>query len=127
MLLKPTTSIRFEPEDREGFRRWHGHPALFFLGAPSEFAPGKQARILQAVREAAKKSQGYRGVRWRDLGVSQVRREESATVTLPGGRQAVYKLSAVWSVEDEPYWGISQSSQTTEEDFLALEMAYATF
>ena len=94
-LLRPVTSVSFEPADPEGFRKWQGHPALLFLGAPSEFAPENQARFLQKVRQQARMAGGYYRVRHSQIGLYMIKREECAT-----DREGnTYRLTSTW-VED---------------------------
>ena len=106
-LLRPETRVTFEPPDEQGFRRWQGHPALFFLGAPSEFAPTMQARMLARIRQRARMAQGYRGVRHQQIGVNQVKREEMAV--LPDG--TIYRMSSTWVEDAEATVSHSRSTQ----------------
>ena len=107
-MMRPVTNVTFEAPDRDGYRRWQGNPALFFLGAPSEFAPHAQGRILQRLRHRAKLCQGYQGIRHRDLGIYMIRRDERAV--LPNG--TTYELSATWVENPDATIRKDRSTQT---------------
>ena len=107
--MKPVTSVHFEPKDSDGFRKWQGNPALFFLGAPSEFAPTMQGQILRRLRAEAKLTQNYRGVRHHRLGVYAVKRQERAI--LPDG--TIYEMSSTWVEEPAATVRKSTHTQTT--------------
>ena len=85
-------SLKMPPQD---FRSLQNDPALFFLGAPSHYLPGFQARQLERIRERARRGQAYLGVRHAPAGVHSIRREERAI--LPDG--TIYECQATW-IED---------------------------
>ena len=111
-MMRPVTNVTFEAPDQDGYQRWQGNPALFFLGAPSEFAPHAQGRILQRLRHRAKLRQGYQGIRHRDLGIYMIRRDERAV--LPNG--TTYELSATWVENPDATIRKDRSTQTDEDD-----------
>ena len=111
-MLRPVTNVTFEAPDEFGFRKWQGHPALFFLGAPSEFNPSMQGRIMRRFRHRAQLTQGYEGVRHQDLGLFMVLRQERAT--LPDGTR--YECEATWVENPRAKEFKTKSTQYDEDD-----------
>ena len=111
-LMRSITTIRYEPRHPDGFIIHQNNPALFFLGAPSQFYPNFQARQLSHIRELARRTGQYLGVRHVPAGLSSVRREEMAI--LPDG--TIYKMGATWTenVKDLPVTSRSKYCQVVD-------------
>ena len=82
----------------QDYRPLQNDPAFFFLGAPSHYVPGFQARQLAHIRERARNSQSYLGVRHVPHGVQAIKREEKAI--LPDG--TIYFCAATWDEGASP-------------------------
>ena len=97
-------SLKMPPQD---FRSLQNDPALFFLGAPSHYLPGFQARQLERIRERARRGQAYLGVRHAPAGVHSIWREERAI--LPDG--TIYECQATWIEDPAPRTRLSTRTQ----------------
>ena len=97
-------SLKMPPQD---FRSLQNDPALFFLGAPSHYLPGFQARQLERIRERARRGQAYLGVRHAPAGVHSIRREERAI--LPDG--TIYECQATRIEDPAPRTRLSTRTQ----------------
>lgn len=107
-IVSAIHGVRFEAEDSQGKLQHHNDPALFFLGAPSSFAPTQQAQQLAAIRREAILTGEYLGVRHIPLNVMCIRKMETAR--LPDG--TVYSMSSTWTMEPEPRTTHECASQT---------------
>ena len=97
-------SLKMPPQD---FRSLQNDPALFFLGAPSYYLLGFQARQLERIRERARCAQAYLGVRHAPAGVHSIRREERAI--LPDG--TIYECQATLIEDPAPRTRLSTRTQ----------------
>ena len=109
-LVSEIHDVRFEALDDANKVLFHLDPSLFFLGAPSSFAPTHQARILSAIRAEAVLSGEYLGTRHIPLNVMCVRKVETAR--LQDG--TIYEMSCTWTFNPDPERMTRETSSQTE-------------
>ena len=126
--MQDITTERYEPWNPDGFLAHQNNPALFFLGARSQFYPDFQSRQLSHIRELATCMEQCLGMRHGPAALSYVQRGEIAI--LPDG--IIYKMGAIWNddVRDLPLMSRSKSCQVVDgwpqEDWMVICAVGAT-